>query len=68
MHRVVAFGHNSTMVVTLWPHTGFTLPLSETRLRKSRECTGVCGCGCGVEQRHHVIEEGLHGSVGQLSY
>ena len=28
----------------------------------------VCVCVCVCGQPHHVIEEGLHGSVGQLSY
>ena len=34
-------------------------------------CMCVCGCGCGCvceqQRQHHIIEEGLHGSPGQLS-
>ena len=32
-----------------------------------RACVCVCVCVC-VQQQHHIIEEGLHGSVGELSY
>ena len=36
--------------------------------RQDHELTVVHACGHGHEQQHHIIEEGLHGSVGQLSY
>ena len=31
-------------------------------------CPSVCVCVCAYEQHHRIIEEGLHGSGGRLSY
>ena len=47
-----------------------TLQISRTvSVPSSALCACVCVCVlCTVEQQHHIIEEGLHGSVGQLSY
>ena len=35
---------------------------------KEGRCKLVRDCVCVCEQQHHMREEGLHGSVGQLSY